>query len=134
MSLSRMMRAPLAAARVASRPFLREARRSFLSAASVRLAVQGDVIGIDLGTTNSCVAVMEGSTPKVIENAEGMRTTPSFVGFTESTDIICDTYREMLPYHHIKGPSLHGVCFAGTISDSTCSYDSVLELQQLRAV
>ena len=33
-----------------------------------------------LGTTNSCVAIMEGSTPKVIENAEGMRTTPSFVG------------------------------------------------------
>jgi molecular chaperone DnaK len=46
------------------------------------------VIGIDLGTTNSCVAVMEGGTPKVIENAEGTRTTPSMVAFAKSGEIL----------------------------------------------
>jgi molecular chaperone DnaK len=46
------------------------------------------IIGIDLGTTNSCVAVMEGDTPKVIENAEGRRTTPSVVAFAEDGQVL----------------------------------------------
>ncbi len=48
----------------------------------------GKVIGIDLGTTNSCVAVMEGKTPKVIENSEGDRTTPSIVAFTKDDEVL----------------------------------------------
>jgi molecular chaperone DnaK len=48
----------------------------------------GKVIGIDLGTTNSCVAVMEGDTPKVIENSEGDRTTPSIVAFTKDHQVL----------------------------------------------
>jgi molecular chaperone DnaK len=48
----------------------------------------GKVIGIDLGTTNSCVAVMEGKNPKVIENAEGARTTPSIVAFTKDDETL----------------------------------------------
>lgn len=48
----------------------------------------GKIIGIDLGTTNSCVAVMEGDKPKVIENSEGHRTTPSIVAFTDDNEVL----------------------------------------------
>ena len=48
----------------------------------------GKIIGIDLGTTNSCVAVLEGDKPKVIENAEGTRTMPSIVAFAEDNEIL----------------------------------------------
>ena len=54
-------------------------------------AVRGAVCGIDLGTTNSCVAVMEGKTPKVLENAEGSRTTPSVVAFTPEGERLVGT-------------------------------------------
>ena len=46
------------------------------------------IIGIDLGTTNSCVAIMEGGKPKVIENSEGARTTPSVVAYAEDGEVL----------------------------------------------
>jgi len=48
----------------------------------------GKIIGIDLGTTNSCVAVMDGAQAKVLENAEGHRTTPSIIGYTNDGEIL----------------------------------------------
>ena len=53
-------------------------------------------IGIDLGTTNSCVAVMEGSTPKVITNPEGNRTTPSVVAFKNGERIVGDAAKRQM--------------------------------------
>ena len=49
----------------------------------------GKIIGIDLGTTNSCVAIMEGGEAKVLTNAEGGRTTPSIVAISENTPMNC---------------------------------------------
>lgn len=64
------------------------ASRSFVSATARAMQVQGDVIGIDLGTTNSCVAMMEGKEPRVLENAEGSRTTPSVVAFKDGEELV----------------------------------------------
>ena len=57
------------------------------------------VLGIDLGTTNSCMAIMEGGEPKVIANADGARTTPSVVGFTQSGERLVGRDRQE-PGHH----------------------------------
>jgi len=54
----------------------------------------GKVIGIDLGTTNSCVAVMEGGEPVVIPNSEGSRTTPSVVAFTKNNERLWDRWQK----------------------------------------
>jgi len=48
----------------------------------------GRIIGIDLGTTNSCVSVMEGNSTKVIENSEGARTTPSIIAYQEDGEVL----------------------------------------------
>jgi molecular chaperone DnaK len=53
-----------------------------------KVNIMSKIIGIDLGTTNSCVAIMEGSQPKVIENAEGARTTPSIVAYQDNGEIL----------------------------------------------
>ncbi|KAK9905217.1 hypothetical protein M0R45_000411 [Rubus argutus] len=65
-----------------------------------------DIIGIDLGTTNSCVSVMEGKNPKVIENSEGARTTPSVVAFNQKGELLVDTKEmKMVPYKIVKAPN-----------------------------
>eukprot|EP00879_Flechtneria_rotunda_P015676 GHRR01016398.1.p1 GENE.GHRR01016398.1~~GHRR01016398.1.p1 ORF type:complete len:182 (+),score=41.20 GHRR01016398.1:66-611(+) len=76
----------------AAQPWLPKHIADGVRSISVSSALRADeVIGIDLGTTNSCVAVMEGKTPRVIENAEGQRTTPSVVAFTKDGERLVGT-------------------------------------------
>ena len=64
--------------------------------------IRGSVIGIDLGTTNSCVAVMEGSQPRVIENSEGARTTPSVVAFSENERLVGQPAKRQVYCHSFR--------------------------------
>ena len=71
------------------------------------------ILGIDLGTTNSCMAVMEGGEPLVLENSEGKRTTPSVVAFTKSGErVVGDAAKRQavtnFPQHHLLHQALHG--------------------------
>ena len=72
-----------AAVAAAPSPFAGSSRGFLAAAQPRRNKATGAIIGIDLGTTNSCVAVMEGATPKVLENSEGQRTTPSVIAITK---------------------------------------------------
>ena len=66
------------------------------------------IIGIDLGTTNSCVAIMEGSQPKVLENAEGARTTPSVVAFVDESEKLRVESKKLLDEAQAKLNSVEG--------------------------
>eukprot|EP00249_Psilotum_nudum_P019019 c27065_g1_i2 orf=338-2365(-) len=89
-SRSARVKGPLPPASILASSFAR--RWGFATRAySAKAAAGNDVIGIDLGTTNSCVAVMEGKSPRVIENSEGARTTPSVVAFTAKGERLVGT-------------------------------------------
>jgi len=75
----------------------------------------GKIIGIDLGTTNSCVAVMEGNDPVVIANSEGSRTTPSVVGFTKSGERLVGAAAKRQAVKFTKHYLFHQT-FYGTVS------------------
>jgi molecular chaperone DnaK len=76
----------------------------------------GKIIGIDLGTTNSVVAIMEGDTPTVIVNDEGQRTTPSVVGFTKDGDRLVGVTAKSSGHHEphqhrLLRQTFHGLTF-----------------------
>ena len=74
------------------------------------------IIGIDLGTTNSVVAIMEGRDPKVIENEEGSRLTPSVVGFSKDGEIVDEIRRGYRLRDRVIRPALVAVASGGGTS------------------
>jgi molecular chaperone DnaK len=66
------------------------------------------VLGIDLGTTNSCMAVMEGGEPVVLENSEGKRTTPSVVAFSKTGERLVGEAAKRQAEHDLLHQTLHG--------------------------
>ena len=92
------------------------------------------VIGIDLGTTNSCVAIMDGSQPKVIENAEGSRTTPSVVAFGETDERLWTISKDKVLQNQTKysgsAEDIEGIA-KGSVSGNTLnwSYDIYLNIK-----
>ena len=68
----------------------------------------GKIIGIDLGTTNSCVAIMEGNTTKVIENSEGARTTPSIIAYQDDGEILVGASAKRQSVTNPKNTHLRG--------------------------
>ena len=83
----------------------------------------GRAVGIDLGTTNSCVAVMDGKNPKVIENAEGARTTPSVVALQDGGETLV-----VEPNIHQLPKKLDGLCALASLDEALASADVLVML------
>src|ERR687891_746542 len=99
----------------------------------------GRTIGIDLGTTNSCMAILEGGDPSVIENAEGARTTPSVVAFTSGGERLvgrkeAEVKEEetMVPFNVVRGPNGDARVEAGGKQYSPPEISAMI-LQKLKA-
>ena len=81
------------------------------------------IIGIDLGTTNSCVAIMEGNEPIVIVNSEGKRTTPSIVGFTKDGErVVGEQAKRQAAHRAVDEQILPSTKVVGIGSGSTVEY------------